>query len=385
MADTDVTIGQDASETAVDISALGAPAPAGRSGAGAMCPPRQLAAEHQRMAEFRQSYEAHLANLEQVLAERLVELEERTRRGAEADCALAAEEIARQRKRLKKREARLEAELDRVELRRARMRVQRRRLALLFRMKRRQLRKLNEAAASPEQIRKLMAERDALAERLTAAVQQLELVAADPEAGEAEQLKERLQRALGDVHDLKRRNAELEQQAAGHAKGGNSEAGDWESQKRRMLAALEADEAANPDDQDRMQDRLTIDGTIRITDEVVQQKDREIRELKEQLEGQVVAPMLLPDVAAMAEIVDGDEVIRQERERLKQLEADWQERLRQAEIDLSMERAKQARQQAELEELRRLQQAAAETEDGEDAKASPRGRWLARLGLKEGE
>ena len=139
-----------------------------------------------------------------------------------------------------------------------------------------------------------------------------------------------------------------------------------------------------------MQERLTIDGTIRITDSVVQAKDREIHELQEKLEQQGTHAVLLPSAAAMAEIFDRDQGIRHECERLKQPEEQWQGKLRQAEIDLSMERAKLARQQAELEELRRLNNrlndlpAEANDEAGEP-KAPIRGRWLARLGLKEGD
>ena len=68
------------------------------------------------------------------------------------------------------------------------------------------------------------------------------------------------------------------------------------------------------------------------------------------------------------------------------------EQLKKAEIDISMERAKIARDRAELDEklhsLQReqAQQAAADPASGGDkAKKPTRGRWLSRLGLSDGE
>ncbi|HEY5314724.1 MAG TPA: hypothetical protein VIK18_19475 [Pirellulales bacterium] len=351
----------------------------------------RLAGQRAAAGDFDRRYQQQLAAIEQSLATRLTELDQQTRRRAEADYDFAAGEVARQRRRLKKKEARLESEADRLELRRTRTKLQRRRLALHFRSKRRELRESEPAANHDEAYRKLIADRDVMSGQLAEALRQLEEARAEaPPLGDSEQLEQlhqRLERALNDVRDLKRRNAELEQHAPLVAKTPPAGGLDWESQKRRMLAALEADDAG---DDARVQERLTIDGTIRITDDVVLAKDREIRELKERLEQQSSVPVLLPSVAAMAEIFDRDEGIRGERERLKQLEAQWQEKLMHAEIDLSMERAKHARQQAELDELRR--QNANRRDDAteaksraEEAKTPTRGRWLARLGLKEGD
>lgn len=352
--------------------------------------PDDLSRLDQRIAEqqadanqFARAYREQLGGLEHSLLERLTELEEHTRRSAEADFQFAADEIARERRRLKKKQARLESEADRVELRRMRTKLQRRRLATYFRLKRRQLRNVRPAKADKGELRKVVAERDALAGRLAEVVAQLEACHAESSDHEVEQLHQRLERALSDVRDLKRRNAELEQQIGTTGKPAPSGGNDWESQKQRMLAALEADDAGG---ETRTQDRLTIDGTIRITDEVIQAKDREIRELKERLEQQPPA-VLLPSVEAMAEILDRDEAIRGERQRLKQLEVQWQEKLKRAEIDVSMERAKFARQQAELEELRRLQASQQDSPpasaEADEPKSPTRGRWLARLGLSE--
>ena len=77
-------------------------------------------------------------------------------------------------------------------------------------------------------------------------------------------------------------------------------------------------------------------------------------------------------------------MIRAERERLASLEDQWQEKLRQAELELSLERAKIARtqnelaeQQLELETLR----AAVERATGEAGAGETRQNWLNKLGL----
>ena len=80
-------------------------------------------------------------------------------------------------------------------------------------------------------------------------------------------------------------------------------------------------------------------------------------------------------------------VIRQERENLLQAQAEWRERIGQAEIDISVERAKIARERMELEEKLRNYQSEQVSRPAEGSTAAPekpaRGRWLARLGLKD--
>jgi hypothetical protein len=95
--------------------------------------------------------------------------------------------------------------------------------------------------------------------------------------------------------------------------------------------------------------------------------------------------------AALSGLLDSDEIIRQQRERLAELQAEWEEKMRRAEIDISMERAKLARERAELEEGRRsledqlqIQRPAnADSSDSTNPASPPRGRWLSRLGLRD--
>jgi hypothetical protein len=166
---------------------------------------------------------------------------------------------------------------------------------------------------------------------------------------------------------------------------------DWEAQKQRLLASLE-DEDGDAGEEAR-KERLSIESTIRITDEVVADKDREIAELKRLLEDQTSS---IGDVAigagAVAQLFDADEAIQQERDRLAELKTQWEGKLRQAELEISVQRAKCARERAEIDEHRRelsdLEQRLKELQEasGDDSSAArPKRRWLARLGLNRDE
>ncbi len=160
----------------------------------------------------------------------------------------------------------------------------------------------------------------------------------------------------------------------------------WESEKRRLLAAMESD--FDPADPAARAERLRIKDVLRSTEIAAGEKDREIERWKkrcEELERQAADK---PHLAENAELLDADEIIRQERARLRQLEDQLQEKLRLAEIELSVERAKLARRQVELEEQMRPADnaSAANPAKASDRKhPSARGRWLARLGLTEAD
>jgi hypothetical protein len=90
--------------------------------------------------------------------------------------------------------------------------------------------------------------------------------------------------------------------------------------------------------------------------------------------------------SAVAEVLDKDEVVRQERQNLQALQDEWRDKLRHSEVEISVQRAKLARQQAELEERARqldLQSRNDPPDSSGDSREKPiRGRWLRRLGLK---
>jgi chromosome segregation ATPase len=227
----------------------------------------------------------------------------------------------------------------------------------------------------------------------------------DPAAAqELDDLKQRLEMAMQDCRDLKNKNAELAQQlnaarAGGGASAATSDGGmDWESQKRRMLAQLEADFDENNEEQ--QQQKLTIEEAIQKTEKVVAgkeqelaAKDQEIEELRRLLENQASSiGEVAVGASAIAGVLDNDELVRQERESLKKLQDSLREQLRQAEIELSMERAKIARQRAEMEEkiqafeadrAKYAVSAEGQKQAADTGKKASRGRWLARLGLRD--
>jgi chromosome segregation ATPase len=189
-----------------------------------------------------------------------------------------------------------------------------------------------------------------------------------------------------EVEALKARIADLERQLAQGQACGRGSAGavlDWEAEKNRILAALElevSDVEAGP------AQRLEIERVIRTTDRLVAEKQQQIEQLQALLTAQSSnLASVAVGAAALGRSLDQDAIIRQERETLRQLQEQWREKLRQAEIEISVERAQIARQKAELDARCRALAlpavAAEDTAGGKLGDRPPRGQWLARLGL----
>ena len=201
--------------------------------------------------------------------------------------------------------------------------------------------------------------------------------------------------ALDDLHELKVKNAELQRNLAQarslteYLPGGESARDgklDWEAEKQRILDALESDFDQN--DPPQQTERLKIEDVLQATEKVIAEKDQEIEELRRRLEAQDDAAKIEAErSAAIDQVIDGDAEIRRERERLEQLQEQWQDKLRQAEVELSVERANLARQRAELEERAKASSAETRSETNAAGKVeqSVGGRWLARLGLVEAD
>ncbi len=247
------------------------------------------------------------------------------------------------------------------------------------------------SSAVSEQV---LAERDALLEKLGDVEKQLRDQTTDQSKSDpaTEDLQRRFELAIDDVRELKAQNSVLEEKLAsagessGNAENVSDGALDWEAQKRKMLERLESD--FDEEDEEEAEDRMTIEGTIRITDDVVAEKEREIGELQKLLQEQSgnIGEVAV-GAAAIADLFNSDELIVQERENLTTLQAEWKEKLRKAEIDISVERAKIARERVEMEnKLQALADNASDvgSDEGDvDADKKPsRGRWLTRLGLK---
>ncbi len=210
---------------------------------------------------------------------------------------------------------------------------------------------------------------------------------------DAEDLKARLKMAVDEVRELRSRNAELDQRLKDLSRGGSIQpaggAMDWEAQKKRMLAQLEGD--FDQKDPEQAKEKLKIEKAIEATNQVVAKKDQEISRLKATLAEQQVhiGQQTTADGQRVAAMLDGDELIRHEREKLNRLQQEWQEKLRTAEVEMAVERAKIGRERSQLEtQLRDLQEKAKLLERSAanaPAKNSTRRRWLSQLGLGSGD
>lgn len=212
----------------------------------------------------------------------------------------------------------------------------------------------------------------------------------------SDDFRRRYELALDDLRELKAKNSELQQQVArlraantSNIASGRSAGGvlDWEAEKTRILAVLECD---CENTAERHSERLKIDDVIRATDQVIAAKDRQIDELKKQLadSSSTSSSPAVTDENTLNTLLDRDEVIREERGKLQRLQQEWSDKLRRAEIEVSLERAAIGRERAELESRYRATTSPSQPVPfGTTTQAAKpvRGRWLARLGLADTE
>lgn len=220
------------------------------------------------------------------------------------------------------------------------------------------------------------------------------------EAGEPdEDYQRRYELALDDLRELKASNAVLQDQLAKARASATSLAKqsrtagpqlDWEAEKRRILAALESD--FDPNDAKQRAERLKIEDVVEATDRAIAEKDDLIQNLQQQLDELGKAGHSEAEKAAvLAKAVDSDTVIQEERKRLKELQDECQAKLARAEIELSLERAKLARERVELEERLRSAETIVSTATalanaaGSAGSPPTRGNWMSRLGLTEAD
>jgi chromosome segregation ATPase len=203
---------------------------------------------------------------------------------------------------------------------------------------------------------------------------------------QADDLQMRLDLAMKEIRELQELNADLQQSVEdvkAEASTGNESPFDWETQKRRLLEWMDGGEAAtlSDDEKESLQDK------IRVTDEIVTDKDRKIADLQNKLQQQrAVAP---PDTAQPAqEDVDRDAAVQEERKSLAKLQEALREKMREAEVEISLERAKLAREKSALQEKicdletvieKRLSELRAGSSG--NAQGKPASRWRIRLGL----
>ncbi len=209
--------------------------------------------------------------------------------------------------------------------------------------------------------------------------------------------QKRYELSLQDIRELRQENKELNEELS-QAKSQPQSAGavsspaagllSWEAQKKQLLASLESDyDEKDPQD---VEQRMQIDEIVQKTELAISQKDKEIKDLEKLLQNQSenIGAVAI-GAAAFGEILDNDQIIQEERESLKQLQEELRKKLSAAEIDISVERAKMARQQVELEEKTRLlaqqqpRQTPSKKSKADDREKPVRGRWLSRLGLND--
>ncbi|WP_145053826.1 coiled-coil domain-containing protein [Lignipirellula cremea] len=236
-----------------------------------------------------------------------------------------------------------------------------------------------------------------LRRELEQALQQLdEVVAQGAQGGASDAVLEDMRRgremAIDELRELKKKNEELQTQLAAKPAvvAGAPVAGmgmDWAAQKARMLQQLEDD--FDPENAEQVRERLTIEKTLQTTEKLLSAKENELNDLRQLLEDQSASiGGMAVGANAIAELLDHDELVREERDNLKKVQEEWRQKLRVAEVDISVERAKLARERAELEDrLQRLEQEKAKMAvlQPADTKSKPptRNKWLARLGLRD--
>lgn len=229
------------------------------------------------------------------------------------------------------------------------------------------------------QISRLEEEKDNLQSELRSAkLDPQTLESNDPLLDQLYDLREELRHSQEEV-------ARLEVAAQNPADLGPAVQGDWESQKRALLAQLESEDLP---DADRSGQLISMREVISATDEAVEAKNREVSELKQllALQSESIGEVAV-GAAAIDEIFNHDDLIQQERASLEKMKVEWREKLSQAEIEVSMERAKIARERKELEaEFERLQDEIKQTTDakseGKTSSSVQKNRWFAKLGLE---
>ncbi len=167
----------------------------------------------------------------------------------------------------------------------------------------------------------------------------------------------------------------------------NHDSVSWEDRKQALLHMLEQQDQEELDSVEKV---LEMKHILEETSVQIQIREKEIADLRSLLEQQSVATNgLAVGAAAIAHLVDADEIVAEERLRLKEMQLQWEQKQRQGEIEMSLERAKLARERLEIQE--KMQQLESErdvvlraTENSSQASPAPhKGRWWARLGLKD--
>jgi predicted nucleic acid-binding Zn-ribbon protein len=235
-------------------------------------------------------------------------------------------------------------------------------------------------------------------------------VAASELDAESEQLRDRIEELENQVAELEHQNSDLASRIANSnvrqvvSTNGSDSNGAlcWEDRKQLILQQMEEDtfdaDAFVADLQSDSADDL--EGPIEFVERLSSELERLAAELAKREDEAHELRCLLDDqsetrdggiaigAAAIAGMIDENELVVQERLRLQMLQAEWEERFRQGEIKASLERAKLSRErqelaktQADLEE--KLEHFRRESRHSQETGSGTSRRWLAKLGLND--
>lgn len=221
------------------------------------------------------------------------------------------------------------------------------------------------------------------------------------------------------IDELNRRIEELEQQNSDLASqvastnvrevvsgNGSGEALSWEDRKQLILEQMEADtfdaeafvsdlqpdsmgvSESEPEGPCEFVERLSAELERLTTD--LASREEEVHELRCLLDdqSQTHGSGIAVGAAAIAGLIDEDDLVVQERERLRVLQAEWEEKFRQGEIEASLERAKLSRERQEIAKIKsdleeRLEQLRRESQHIQESGGGTSRKWLAKLGLSD--
>lgn len=158
-----------------------------------------------------------------------------------------------------------------------------------------------------------------------------------PDPKKLEVLRDQFIHAIDEIKTLREQNAQLQrlQPTSPIAEVDRSGEADWETQKNNLLSRLagDAEEAAPspPSHDDQINKRLQY---------VIHGLKQENTKLRARLKQK----------SPRDEILDRDEVVQQELQRLQEVQEQWQEKVRSGELQLSKDRADIARKKLQLDE-----------------------------------
>ncbi len=247
------------------------------------------------------------------------------------------------------------------------------------------------------------------------APKQQDIQAVDPSNEQFDQLRAEVDELASHLRDVENDNDELRQQnndlaarlasenvrsTVSSAQSSTSDALTWEERKALILKQMEQDSfdaevfVAELQSEFENEEETPADfvhallNRLNRADAELVKRDAEIGELRMLLQQQSATRHhgVAIGAAAIAELIDADELIIEERGRLQLMQAEWEDKFRRSEIDASLERAKLSRERQQLadktakleEQMEHLRREARQTE--EVGSASSR-RWMVKLGL----